>query len=996
MPPTCAKNERRDVERIVAKCLLSLKGEAKGDYYPLAGSQSYVPKPGGMSVVEEEAMRADNFVFQEPDSMVMLSSGMGRHWPDGRGIFLNESKNFLVWANEEDHMRVVSMDMGSDIKSVFERFVMAVNEIEEVAKKDGYGFSHTEHLGYILASPANLGTGLRANMMLKIPLMSARPDFKLICAGMKLQVVAKAGVCDISNSERLGVSEVDLVNTVIEGCAKLVKMEQALESGAPMYAMMPGLGDEPTPGFPWKDTPASMPDLSKHCSIMAEVLRANPTIYDSLKTKKTKKGVTLASCIKTGMDNKGSPTVGLTACDEESYEVFKELFDPVIDICHGGYKPDAMQPTDLDTSKLSPTSIDPTGNYLVGTSISAGRSLKGLRMPPMCSKSERREIERVISKCLLGLEDDFKGDYYPLAHSTSYIPKPGGMSMAEEEAMLAEYLLFDAPDSTVMLASGMGRHWPDGRGVFVNETKSFAIWANEEDHLRIMSRATGSDVKSGFERFVLALNMVEDVIKKDGQAFAYNDHLGYILASPANLGTGLRASAMLKIPLVSARADFKQICAGMKLQALGSAGDVWTISSSGSLGVSEVVLVNAMIEGCAKLVKMEQALATGGAVTEFMPGLGDAPPPGFPAVDAPDVLPDLSQHNSIMAEVLKSKPSIYDSLKSKKTKKGVTLAACIKTGMDNKGLSMVKTVGMVAGDEESFEVFKELFDPVIEICHGGYKPDAKHLTDLDASKLSSTSIDATGKYAIGTRISAGRSLTGLRLSPTIKKGERREVERVLSKALLGLEGDMKGDYYPLALSKSYPPKMGGMSMAEEDALREAMVLFREPDSTVALASGMGRHWPDARGIFASANFAVWCNEEDHARIIALEMTADVKAVFARLATAVKTCGEAVKKEGYEFMYNDHLGYILASPANLGTGLRASVMLKIPCLAARPDLKDLCGGLRLTASGGSGGGVMDVSNSDSLGKSEVELVNLLIEGCAKLVQMEKTLESGGTI
>merc|ERR1719460_786318 len=160
-------------------------------------------------------------------------------------------------------------------------------------------------------------------------------------------------------------------------------------------------------------------------------------------------------------------TVGMTAGDEESYEVFKELFDPVIAIRHNGYKSDAKHPTDLDTSKLSSTSIDPTGKYVLSTRVRTGRSIRGLRLPPTCSKSERREIERVISKSLLGLEGELKGDYYPLAHSASYIPKPGGMSMAEEEAMRDE--LFYEPDSTLLLASGMGRQWPDGRGVFSNE-----------------------------------------------------------------------------------------------------------------------------------------------------------------------------------------------------------------------------------------------------------------------------------------------------------------------------------------------------------------------------------------------------------------------------------------------------------------------------------------------------------------------------------------------
>merc|ERR1719443_2612463 len=192
-----------------------------------------------------------------------------------------------------------------------------------------------------------------------------------------------------------------------------------------------------------------------------------------------------------------------------------------------------------------------------------------------------------------------------------------------------------------------------------------------------------------------------------------------------------------------------------------------------------------------------------------------------------------------MADVLKKTPSIYEALKNKRTSMGVTLAQCIKTGMDNKGHPMIKTVGMTAGDEESYEVFKELFDPVIAIRHNGYKSDAKHPTDLDTSKLSSTVIDPTGKYVISTRVRTGRSIRGLRLPPTCKKGERREVERVMTKALLGLEGELKGDYYPLAHSNSYPPKMGGMTRAEEDKMREEHFLFQEPDSALLLASGMG-------------------------------------------------------------------------------------------------------------------------------------------------------------
>lgn len=92
---------------------------------------------------------------------------------------------------------------------------------------------HSEHLGFILTCPSNLGTGLRAGAMIKIPLLSARKDFKEICARLGLQArggggvdsAAKGGVYDISNADRLGKSEVTLVNIFIEGAANFIKWE---------------------------------------------------------------------------------------------------------------------------------------------------------------------------------------------------------------------------------------------------------------------------------------------------------------------------------------------------------------------------------------------------------------------------------------------------------------------------------------------------------------------------------------------------------------------------------------------------------------------------------------------------------------------------------------------------------------------------------------------------------------------------------------------------
>merc|ERR1711977_674072 len=373
--------------------------------------------------------------------------------------------------------------------------------------------------------------------------------------------------------------------------------------------------------------PADMPDLSKHSNFMAENLTKE--MYDKLKKRATISGSTLAECMKTGVDNPGHPhikTVGLVACDEECYDTFKDLFDPVISARHGGYAADAVQPTNMDISQLSDTDIDPEGKYVLTTRVRTGRSVRGFKLPPLISFHERRELEALCVKGLESMEGDLKGEYFPLHGSKSWEPKPDGMSLEKEDELRKCGNLFQEPDSTLLLASGMGRHWPDGRGVFENYEKNLFVWVGEEDHLRIVSmqgsRAApsheGKQIKEVTARFMRACSEVESVLKAEGSGFMHNDHLGWVLTCPSNLGTGLRAGTMVKLEKLSSRPDFKKLLGKMNLQARGtggvdsaSSGGTWDISNADRIGHGEVDLVNVLIEGAAQLVKWETALDAG-------------------------------------------------------------------------------------------------------------------------------------------------------------------------------------------------------------------------------------------------------------------------------------------------------------------------------------------------------------------------------------------------
>ncbi|KAM7391371.1 hypothetical protein PAMP_022066 [Pampus punctatissimus] len=353
--------------------------------------------------------------------------------------------------------------------------------------------------------------------------------------------------------------------------------------------------------------------------------------------------------------------------------------------------------------------------------------------------------------------------------------------------------------------------------------------------------------------------------------------------------------------------------------------------------------------------------------------------------------PDLRKHNNCMASALT--PTIYAHLRDKTTPNNWTLDQCIQTGVDNPGHPFIKTVGMVAGDEESYEVFAEIFDPVIKDRHNGYDPRVmKHPTDLDSSKITSGIFDE--RYVLSSRVRTGRSIRGLSLPPACTRSERREVERVCVTALSGLKGDLAGRYYSL----------GEMSDREQQRLIDEHFLFDKPVSPLLTAAGMARDWPDARGIWHNneKNFLIWINEEDHTRIISMEKGGNMKRVFERFCRGLKQVENLIHERGWEFMWNERLGYILTCPSNLGTGLRAGVHIRLPLLNRDPRFKKILENLRLQKRGTGGvdtaasGDTVDISNLDRLGKSEVELVQLVIDGINYLIECEKRLEKGQDI
>merc|ERR1719247_3438762 len=195
-----------------------------------------------MTKAQEDDLQSQGFLFQKPSVRNLLTmAGAARQWPDNRGIYHNDAKTALCWCNEEDHCRIISMSKDGDVKSVFARFCNLSHAIKDSVEADGGKFMFSERLGFLGTCASNLGTGLRASVMIKLEKLNENVELlEKICAKFDLQPRGSAGEhsaavgakWDISNKQRIGFSEVQLVQKMIDGVTKIIAIEEKLAAGA--------------------------------------------------------------------------------------------------------------------------------------------------------------------------------------------------------------------------------------------------------------------------------------------------------------------------------------------------------------------------------------------------------------------------------------------------------------------------------------------------------------------------------------------------------------------------------------------------------------------------------------------------------------------------------------------------------------------------------------------------------------------------------------------
>ena len=220
-----------------------------------------------------------------------------------------------------------------------------------------------------------------------------------------------------------------------------------------------------------------------------------------------------------------------------------------------------------------------------------------------------------------------------------------------------------------------------------------------------------------------------------------------------------------------------------------------------------------------------------------------------------------------------------------------------------------------------------------------------------------------------TRIRLARNLAGYPFPEKMDELLAEEVVYLVEKSLKELDDFEKQD-------------MTQLSREEATLLQEQHLI----SPALIRKKGMA-----AAFLSADKSGSIMVNEEDHLREQYIYKGFDLYKAYEHISAIDEGLGAKL-----DFAYDDKLGYLTACPSNVGTGMRASVMMFLPGLAKNNGLKDFLPTLKasgLTVRGVFGEGTAaegysyQVSNERTLGMSESEILDQMVRMTMQLCDLE---------
>lgn len=197
-PAFCTRSERKSVEKILRAAIIA-------------------SNKGGKYATEDDITDDMMAPSYEPWGGYFSSE-----WSQGRLHFTNIAETVNISVNHEDHMSVRVTGSGDSFsaKEIFAQYAATIKGVEKELNEYGYSFVRDNTYGYHTSYPQNMGTGLTATVEVLLPILMKKnpaPVFEKL--GLNYPTAAKlaAGVCEITPLLRVGVSEVEQVQTLVNG-----------------------------------------------------------------------------------------------------------------------------------------------------------------------------------------------------------------------------------------------------------------------------------------------------------------------------------------------------------------------------------------------------------------------------------------------------------------------------------------------------------------------------------------------------------------------------------------------------------------------------------------------------------------------------------------------------------------------------------------------------------------------------------------------------------
>ena len=157
---------------------------------------------------------------------------------DARALLMSDNEDISIMLCEEDHIRIQVMKSGLALKEAYELADKIDTEINQSLK---YAFD--EKLGYLTQCPANLGTGMRASVMLHLPALTAKGQIGSLAStvsklGLTIRgaygegMSAMGDLYQLSNQVSLGISEKSAIDNLKTITLQLAAQERAAREEA--------------------------------------------------------------------------------------------------------------------------------------------------------------------------------------------------------------------------------------------------------------------------------------------------------------------------------------------------------------------------------------------------------------------------------------------------------------------------------------------------------------------------------------------------------------------------------------------------------------------------------------------------------------------------------------------------------------------------------------------------------------------------------------------